>query len=57
MNMFFVIKEFVINDKKIFQCDFKNLVLELLILWFKDGCFIDIKVKKRKSSIFFYFGG
>lgn len=57
MNKSLAIKEFAINDKKILQCDLKNSALELPILWFKDGRLIDIKVKKRKSSIFPHLGG
>lgn len=57
MNTSLAIKEFAINDKKILQCDLKNSASELPILWFKDGRLIDIKVKKRKSSIFPHLGG
>lgn len=57
MNTSLAIKAFAINDKKILQCDLKNSASELPILWFKDGRLIDIKVKKRKSSIFPHLGG
>lgn len=51
------IKEFMISDKKVLECDLKTFATELPILWFKDGRLIDIKVKKRKESILPHLGG
>jgi hypothetical protein len=51
------IKEFMIGEKKVLECDLKTNAAELPILWFKDGRLIDIKVKKRKESILPHLGG